>query len=103
MTGMYNVLEKLRSGEPLTPADREIHEQGLISVLLDIHRRLDAAVVAAYGWPADIGEEEILERLVALNRERAEEERRGIVRWLRPEYQAPRAGATPKAVQEEMA
>lgn len=29
-------------------------------------------------------------RLVALNQERAAEERRGQVRWLRPEYQKPR-------------
>jgi hypothetical protein len=35
-------------------------------------------------------EEELLTRLVALNRERAEEEARGLVRWLRPEYQIPR-------------
>jgi hypothetical protein len=34
-------------------------------------------------------EEIVLERLVALNAERAEEERNGFVRWLRPEYQAP--------------
>lgn len=34
-------------------------------------------------------EAEILSRLVALNRERAAEEARGLVRWLRPEYQAP--------------
>jgi hypothetical protein len=27
--------------------------------------------------------------LVALNAERAEEERNGLIRWLRPEYQAP--------------
>lgn len=27
---------------------------------------------------------------MALNAERAEEERRGLVRWLRPEYRAPR-------------
>jgi hypothetical protein len=37
-------------------------------------------------------DEQILERLVALNAERAEEERRGIIRWLRPEFQNP-AGA----------
>jgi hypothetical protein len=30
-------------------------------------------------------------RLVELNKQRAEEESRGIVRWLRPEYQAPDA------------
>ena len=33
--------------------------------------------------------DEILERLVALNHERAEEEKRGLVRWLRPEFQNP--------------
>jgi hypothetical protein len=35
------------------------------------HRELDAAVAAAYGWPADISEEEALARLLDLNRERA--------------------------------
>lgn len=35
------------------------------------HRRLDAAVAAAYGWPADLSDEEILARLFALNQERA--------------------------------
>jgi type II restriction/modification system DNA methylase subunit YeeA len=35
------------------------------------HRDLDAAVAAAYGWPAEIGEEEVLARLLALNLERA--------------------------------
>ncbi|HEV8680379.1 MAG TPA: hypothetical protein VGQ90_13460 [Stellaceae bacterium] len=34
-------------------------------------RDLDAAVAAAYGWPADIGEEDALARLLALNLERA--------------------------------
>jgi len=31
------------------------------------HARLDAAVAAAYGWPADLTDGEILERLLALN------------------------------------
>jgi hypothetical protein len=35
------------------------------------HRELDAAVAAAYGWPADIAEEEALARLLALNLERS--------------------------------
>ncbi len=35
------------------------------------HRRLDAAVAAAYGWPADLSDDAILERLFALNQERA--------------------------------
>ncbi|MCP2044290.1 hypothetical protein [Pontibacter sp. HSC-36F09] len=86
---MYNVLEKLRSGEALSAKEQKTHEQGLVSILLQLHNELDAAVAAAYGWPADLPEEEILERLVALNKERAAEEARGLIRWLRPEYQNP--------------
>lgn len=33
------------------------------------HAKLDAAVAAAYGWPADLTDETILERLLALNQE----------------------------------
>ncbi len=39
--------------------------------LADAHRDLDAAVAAAYGWPADISEEEALGKLLALNLARA--------------------------------
>ncbi len=35
------------------------------------HKKLDAVVAAAYGWPADLTDEQILERLLALNLERA--------------------------------
>lgn len=35
--------------------------------LADCHAKLDAAVAAAYGWPADLTDEAILERLLALN------------------------------------
>ena len=35
------------------------------------HGKLDAAVADAYGWPADLADAEILERLLALNLERA--------------------------------
>jgi type II restriction/modification system DNA methylase subunit YeeA len=38
------------------------------------HRKLDAAVAAAYGWPADLTDEQILEKLLALNLARAAEE-----------------------------
>jgi len=39
---------------------------------LDVaHRRLDAAVAAAYGWPADLTDDQVLEHLFALNQERA--------------------------------
>jgi len=95
ITRMYNVLEKLRSGEPLTAREKTIHEQGLVSVLKQIHDELDAAVFDAYGWPHDLEDEEILQRLVDLNHERAEEESRGIIRWLRPEFQNPAHGQAP--------
>jgi len=35
------------------------------------HKRLDAAVFPAYGWKSDMSDEEILEKLLALNLERA--------------------------------
>jgi hypothetical protein len=175
---MYNVLEKLRSGEALNAKEKDIHDKGLVSVLKQIHDELDAAVLEAYGWgdivaetqdgktqdtrkrdaevsecggnPDSVGgdtalgsespspkapsmpahsntmaahaqstdhagsssvskssvfcladllarggpeaealEQAILTRLVALNHERAAEEKRGLVRWLRPDFQAP--------------
>jgi hypothetical protein len=111
MTGMYNVLEKLRREEPLTEKEKEIHEQGLVSVLRELHDDLDRAVFQAYGWddlaeklvgrpgattpwpekPEDQleAEEELLQRLVDLNHQRAAEEAKGKIRWLRPDYQAP--------------
>ena len=43
--------------------------------LADAHRKLeDEAVFAAYGWPATLTDAEILERLLALNHERAEKQ-----------------------------
>ena len=137
LTGMYNVLDKLRSGEPLTAKERTIHEHGLVSVLRQLHDDLDAAVLDAYGWsdllpllriamgmdarvpraqdaqerphgnepPAEgqtrddakrAFDDAILERLVALNAERAAEEARGHIRWLRPEFQNPQAAPAPQ-------
>ncbi len=89
LTGMYNVLAKLRGGETLTAKEKSIHEQGLCSVLKHIHDRLDVAVAEAYGWPNDMTDERIIERLVDLNATRAAEEVRGEIRWLRPDYQKP--------------
>jgi hypothetical protein len=105
LTGMYNVLEKLRRGEALTAKDKTLHEQALVSVLHSLHEELDATVLAAYGWsdlgpvpwPDDMAREawteEVLERLVALNTRRVAEEAAGIIRWLRPAFQNP-ASAT---------
>jgi hypothetical protein len=212
LTGMYNVLEKLKAGEPLSVKERTIHEQGLVSVLKTLHDEIDRAVLEAFGWsdlvplmeivngnavhdravdgaptgivasPGRSGilaatggdpggevenravdgaptgtvplsgrsglqaamegnagdairnraedgaptgtvplsgrsghqaatpttredakrllDETLLDRLVALNAERAAEEKRGLIRWLRPEFQSPQ-GAGP-AVQTEI-
>jgi restriction-modification enzyme MmeI-like protein len=93
LTGMYNALQRLREidkdGDPLTEKERAFHDRALIGILKQIHDELDEAVAEAYGWPVDISDEEILERLVALNHERAEEEKNGLIRWLRPEFQDP--------------
>jgi hypothetical protein len=101
LTGLYNLLDKLRRGEPLSPKERVLHEQGMVSVLRSLHDELDAAVLAAYGW-SDLGPvpwadeaaratwtEAVLERLVALNARRAAEEAAGTIRWLRPDFQDP--------------
>jgi hypothetical protein len=93
LTDMYNSLEKLRAGERIAGRDREIYDQGLVGILRDLHDQIDAAVAEAYGWPADLSDDDILHRLVALNRERAAEEARGLVRWLRPDYQNPQGRA----------
>ena len=115
LTGIYNVLEKLRAGEALTAKDKEIHDKGLVSVLKQIHDDLDAAVLEAYGWAdlataipladilarggpdAEALEQQLLTRLVALNHERAAEEKRGLIRWLRPDFQAPGAATAQQA------
>jgi hypothetical protein len=101
MTGLYNVLEKVRAGEALSEAERDVYEAGLVGVLKQIHDDLDAAVAEAYGWPADLPDENLLERLVNLNHERAAEEAKGKVRWLRPEFQAPKEVSAPKSKQIE--
>ena len=92
LTGLYNVLEKLKSGAALTLEDEDVKHRGLVLIIKDLHEQIDRAAFEAYGWPHTLGDEEILARLVALNAERAEEEARGMVRWLRPDYQRPRFG-----------
>jgi len=92
LTQMYNVLEKLKANAALTPAEEAIKDKGLTLILKELHEKIDALVFEAYGWPTTLTDEQILEKLVALNHERAAEEKRGHVRWLRPDYQIPRFG-----------
>ena len=92
LTQIYNVLEKLRAGEALNEAEEDIKTKGLVLIVKELHDKLDSLVAQAYGWPESLSDEEILARLVKLNAERAAEEKRGLIRWLRPDYQRPRAG-----------
>jgi hypothetical protein len=93
LTQMYNVLEKLKAGATLTRDEERLRDDGLVLILKELHEETDAAVAQAYGWPVDLSEQELLARLVALNKARAAEEARGQVRWLRPDYQVPRFGS----------
>lgn len=90
MTGLYNARAKLNHGVVLTEAEQEVHEMGCIGVLDYLHQRLDQAVAAAYGWPNDLSDAQIVDRLIVLNQHRAEQEACGEVRFLRPGYQAAR-------------
>ena len=94
LTKLYNVLDALRAGRALSDVERNLHDRGLVSLIRRHHDAIDAAVAEAYGWGADhaaglLTEDDVLTRLVALNRERAAEEARGLVRYLRPEFQQP--------------
>ena len=102
MTGLYNVMEAVRAGRLLTPAERDVHDAGQVSVLRHLHDALDAAVADAYGWPHGLAAAEIVARVVALNRVRSAEEAEGLVRWLRPSFQAPaEAGAAQRVLAVE--
>ena len=92
LTQIYNVLEKIKAGESLDDKDEQIKSDGLVLILKELHETLDALVFEAYGWPVNLGDDAILERLVALNKERVEEEKAGHICWLRPDYQIPRFG-----------
>jgi type II restriction/modification system DNA methylase subunit YeeA len=74
-------LDRLRNGWLHPPGDVEdeiLKRRTLTNLynerptwLDNAHRKLDEAVFAAYGWPADLSREEVLERLLVLNTERS--------------------------------
>ncbi len=71
----------------------------------ELHARLDALVLQAYGWPVTTSKSELLSRLFDLNQARRLEEEDGEVRWLRPDYQAgrfagPNIGLEPKRLSQ---
>ena len=79
----------LRKGRALTEVERDMHDRGLVTLISQHRDAIDALVADAYGWPRDLTDEDILTRLVALNKECAAEEARGMIRYLRPEFQDP--------------
>lgn len=131
LTDVYNVMERVHSlsdarrifagkqpdagwtergpagDAQLSIKERIIYDQGLVGILMQLHNDLDIAVADAYGWTdlfaAGSAQQthKILNRLVELNAERAAEEARGLVHWLRPEYQA-KGEAVPQATQAEL-
>lgn len=87
LTDMYAVMEDILYVVHLDAKKEKISQQGDLKTLLALHQELDKAVAEAYGWPVDLPTEELLQRLFDLNQARAEEEKNGKIRWLRPEYQ----------------
>ena len=74
-------LDQLREGwlNPPDISESELKKRTLTNLynqrptwLANAHATLDAAVAAAYGWPANITDAEILEKLLALNLQRSE-------------------------------
>jgi hypothetical protein len=75
-------LVELRNGwlNPPRLSDADLAKRTLTNLynarpawLAQAHERLDAAVLASYGWPADLDGEELLARLLALNLARADD------------------------------
>jgi hypothetical protein len=90
LTRLYNALEADRAGAAMTEEEQSDFEHGSVMILAELHTEIDALTLAAYGWASDLAGEALLAALVALNAERAAEEARGEVRWLRPAYQRAR-------------
>lgn len=89
LTAMYNVLEKALKGDAIRGPDKQTYDQAVVPILRELHDRIDTELAAAYGWAKDLTNEEILDRLVSLNKERSSEEAKGHISWLRPEFQNP--------------
>ncbi|MCV9937828.1 class I SAM-dependent DNA methyltransferase [Boseaceae bacterium BT-24-1] len=92
LTKLYNVREAILAGRPLSAAEVDIRDRGLMLILNEHHEAIDTAVAAAFELPTNADDGAILAALMALNQERVRDEERGVMRWLRPDYQRPRFG-----------
>jgi hypothetical protein len=64
LTSLYNVLGKIGDRAALDTKSRDIKDRGRVLILKEIHQQIDVAIAAAFGWPVDMSDEEILQRLV---------------------------------------
>lgn len=71
-------LSPRRRGEGDAASEKELKKRTLTNLynlrpawLANAHKQLDDAVLVAYGWPADISDDDLLARLLALNLSRA--------------------------------
>ena len=71
---VYATYNRAFSHKTQSAFDKETRQsvtRAQIQELDDLHITLDNAVLAAYGWPFNLTDEQILERLLTLNLERA--------------------------------
>jgi len=88
MTGLYNARARIGLGDHGSEAEPAIYDEGRVGIIDHLHQRLDQLVAKAYGWPDDLADRQIVERLIQLNQARAEQEAQGDIHFLRPDYQA---------------
>ena len=96
MTALYNL--RAESTEAvLDDAMRDRRRRAMVELIDYLHRRLDGCVAAAYGWPADLADGDMVARLRTLHRRRHNDELDGRVAWTRPDL-ARLAPVQPRAL-----
>ncbi|HYD45707.1 MAG TPA: type IIL restriction-modification enzyme MmeI, partial [Phenylobacterium sp.] len=74
-TQLYNLLDQSGSDPPRVA---QLRREARVEDIAELHLRLDAEVAAAYGWPADLAEPEVVAALRRLNRDRKAAEGDGV-------------------------
>ena len=97
LTDAHNVIQALRAGGTLGAKERSTYERAHLRVLQQHLDEIDRAVCQAYGLAPDPNEEALLDFLVALNSERALEEARGVIRYIRPRIPSARRPGRPNS------